>query len=127
MSAERYLRRIREVNRSLGAFVEVASSVQDGNIALAVKDNIDVVGFHAAAGMQAYRDRLPLVFTNCFKVEALTNHVHAWSDAIAPHLTRAEARGLRREAVDLCERIRQRVLYVTRQLAASASKPTNEP
>jgi aspartyl-tRNA(Asn)/glutamyl-tRNA(Gln) amidotransferase subunit A len=58
VSAERYLRRIREVNRSLGAFVEVASSVQDGNIALAVKDNIDVVGFHAAAGMQAYRDRL---------------------------------------------------------------------
>ena len=66
MSAERYLRRIREVNRSLGAFVEVASSVQDGNIALAVKDNIDVVGFHAAAGMQAYRDRLGKPSKNFF-------------------------------------------------------------
>ena len=78
-------------------------------------------------GRQAYRERLPLVFTNCFKLEALTNRVHAWNDAIAPHLTRAEARALRREADDLCERIRQRVLYVRRQLAASASKPTNEP
>jgi spore coat protein CotH len=78
-------------------------------------------------GRQAYRERLPLVFTNCFKVEALTNRVHGWNDAIAPHLTRAEARALRREADDLCERIRQRVLYVRRQLAASASKPTNEP
>jgi len=78
-------------------------------------------------GRQAYRERLPLVFTNCFKVEKLTNHVRAWSEAIAPHLTRAEARALRREADDLAERIRQRVLYVSRQLAASASKPTNEP
>jgi spore coat protein H len=78
-------------------------------------------------GRQAYRERLPLIFTNCFKVEALTNRVRAWTEAIAPHLTRAEARALRREAVDLCERIRQRVLYVRRQLAASASKPTTEP
>jgi len=80
-----------------------------------------------AEGRQAYRDRLPLVFTNCFKVETLTSRVGAWSDAIAPHLTRAEARALRRETVDLCERIRQRVLFVSRQLAAPASKPTNEP
>ena len=78
-------------------------------------------------GRRAFRQQLPLVFTNCFKVEALTNRVHAWSDAIAPHLTRAEARGLRRESVDLCERIRQRVRFVTRQLAAFGSKPTNEP
>ena len=78
-------------------------------------------------GHQTYRERLSLVFTNFFKVEALTNRVEAWSEAIAPHLTRAEARGLRHEAVDLCERIRQRVLYVRRQLAASASKPTKEP
>jgi len=77
-------------------------------------------------GRQAYRHRLALVFTNCFELEALTNHVRAWSEAIAPHLTRTEAGALRREAVDLCERIRQRVLYVRRQLAASASKPTKE-
>lgn len=78
-------------------------------------------------GRQAYREQLPLVFTNCFKVEALTNRVRAWGEAIAPHLTRAEARALRREADDLCERIRQRVLYVRRQLAASALEPTKEP
>ncbi len=78
-------------------------------------------------GRQAYREQLPLVFTNCFKVEALTNRVRVWSEAIAPHLTRAEARSLRREADDLCERIRQRVLFVSRQLAASAAKPRNEP
>jgi aspartyl-tRNA(Asn)/glutamyl-tRNA(Gln) amidotransferase subunit A len=58
VSAEQYLRRIREVNPSLGAFVEVASSAGGGQLALAVKDNIDVAGFHAAAGMQAYRDRV---------------------------------------------------------------------
>lgn len=78
-------------------------------------------------GRRAYRQHLPLVFTNLFKVEALTNRVHAWSDAIAPHLTRAEARALRREADDLRERIRQRVIYVRRQLAASASKPASAP
>ena len=55
--AREYLRRIEALNASLGAFVEVASSVGDGNLALAIKDNIDVAGFHAAAGMQAYRDR----------------------------------------------------------------------
>ena len=69
----------------------------------------------------------PADFEALAEVEALTNRVEAWSEAIAPHLTRAEARGLRHEAVDLCERIRQRVLYVRRQLAASASKPTKEP
>jgi hypothetical protein len=78
-------------------------------------------------GRQAYRERLPLVFTNCFKVEALTNRVRAWSEAIAPHLTRAEARALRPEANVLCERIRQRILYVSRQPVASASKPTSQP
>jgi spore coat protein CotH len=69
------------------------------------------------AGRQAYRKKVASVFTKCFKVEALTNRVHSWSDAIAPKLTGAEARALRREADDLCERIRQRVLYVSRQLA----------
>ena len=78
-------------------------------------------------GRQAYHERLPVVFTNCFKVEALTNSVRAWSAAIAPHLTRAEARALRREADDFSERIRQRIAFVGRQLAASASKPTSEP
>src|SRR6185503_11496632 len=68
-------------------------------------------------GRQAYRQRLAQVFTNCFKAEALVNRVHTWSDALAPNLTRAEARALRREADDLCERIRQRILYVSRQLS----------
>jgi aspartyl-tRNA(Asn)/glutamyl-tRNA(Gln) amidotransferase subunit A len=57
VSAEAYLRRIRQLNPSLGAFVEVAPSVAGGSTALAVKDNIDVAGMRAAAGMQAYRDR----------------------------------------------------------------------
>ena len=76
-------------------------------------------------GRAAYLERLPQVFTNYFKVEALTNSVRAWSEAIAPHLTRVEARSLRREAEDLSERIRQRVLFVNRQLAASAAKSNN--
>jgi spore coat protein H len=77
-------------------------------------------------GREAYRQRVAVVFTNCFQAEALVNRVHAWSDALAPNLTRAEARALRREADDLCERIRQRVLHVRRQLAAPALKPTDE-
>ncbi len=77
-------------------------------------------------GRQAYRDRLPLMFTNCFRIEALTDRVRARSEAIAAHLTHSEARSLRREADDLCKRIRQRVLFVSRQLAALNSKPTNE-
>ena len=59
MSAEAYLRRIRQLNASLGAFVEVAPCVASGDIALAVKDNIDVAGLHAAAGLQAFRSRMP--------------------------------------------------------------------
>ena len=72
-------------------------------------------------GRHAYRACLTQVFTNCFKAEALINRVHAWSDAIAPKLTRAEARALRDEANDFCERIRQRILYVRQQLAALKS------
>jgi aspartyl-tRNA(Asn)/glutamyl-tRNA(Gln) amidotransferase subunit A len=58
VSAAEYLRRIEALNASLGAFVEVAVSAGSGKIALAVKDNIDVAGFHTAAGMQAYRARI---------------------------------------------------------------------
>jgi spore coat protein H len=67
-------------------------------------------------GRQAYRKRVAQVFTNCFGAEGLTKRVHAWSDGIAPKLTRAEAQALRREADDFCERIRKRVLYVRRHL-----------
>ena len=67
-------------------------------------------------GRQAYRTRLATVFTNCFKVEALTNRIHTWSAALAPQLKRAEARDLRREADDLCDRIQQRIGYLRRQL-----------
>ena len=74
-------------------------------------------------GRRAYRQQLPLVFTNCFKIEVLTNRIQALSNAIAPQLTRAEARALRREADDLSERIRQRVLYIRRELAGAAFKP----
>ena len=59
MNAGEYLRRIEALNPSLGAFVEVAPSAAGGRIALAVKDNIDVAGLHAAAGMQALRNRIP--------------------------------------------------------------------
>lgn len=59
MNAAQYLRRIRERNASLGAFVEVASSAGSGRLALAVKDNIDVAGMRCAGGMQAYRNRMP--------------------------------------------------------------------
>jgi hypothetical protein len=69
-------------------------------------------------GRQAYRKRIAFVLTNYFKAEALVSRVHAWRDAIAPKLTRAEARALKREADDLCERIRQRILYVRRQLSS---------
>ena len=73
-------------------------------------------------GRAAYRKRLPQVFTNRFSAEALIHRVRGWSDAIAPNLTRAEARVLRAEAADLCERIRQRVLYIRRELAGPASE-----
>jgi aspartyl-tRNA(Asn)/glutamyl-tRNA(Gln) amidotransferase subunit A len=58
VSPAQYLRRIRERNPALGAFVEVVPSVGSGTIALAVKDNIDVAGMRCAAGMQVYRQRI---------------------------------------------------------------------
>jgi hypothetical protein len=69
------------------------------------------------AGKRAYRDRLAILLTNCFKVGALTNRVREWSATLASNLTRAEARTLQREAAGFCERIQQRVVDVTRQLA----------
>ena len=77
-------------------------------------------------GRSTYRKRLAQVFTNCFDVAALTSRVRGWSGSIAPHLTRAEARALRREADDLSKRMQERVLYVRRELAGSAFK-TDEP
>jgi aspartyl-tRNA(Asn)/glutamyl-tRNA(Gln) amidotransferase subunit A len=61
VNAGEYLRRIEALNPSLGAFVEVNADAprQGGTIMLAVKDNIDVAGLHASAGMQAYRNRVP--------------------------------------------------------------------
>jgi aspartyl-tRNA(Asn)/glutamyl-tRNA(Gln) amidotransferase subunit A len=59
VSAAAYLRRIEALNPSLGAFVEVDPSAGEGKLALAVKDNIDVAGLHAAAGIQAFRHRIP--------------------------------------------------------------------
>ena len=70
------------------------------------------------AGRRAYRERMTILLTNCFKIEALTNRVHEWGVALARNLTRTEARMLQRETTDLCERIRQRIVDVTRQLAA---------
>jgi spore coat protein CotH len=77
-------------------------------------------------GRDAYRKRLALVLTNCFKVETLTDRIHTWRDAVAPKLTRSEASALRSEANDLSDRIRQRLAYVRRQLAATPSKPTDQ-
>ncbi len=68
MRAAEYLRRIRELNPSLGAFVEVASSVPRGDIAVAVKDNIDVAGMQAAAGMQPYRNRIAQRDASCISM-----------------------------------------------------------
>jgi aspartyl-tRNA(Asn)/glutamyl-tRNA(Gln) amidotransferase subunit A len=68
VSAAEYLRRIRERNPSLGAFVEVDEAVPSGAIALAVKDNIDVAGMRCAAGMQVYRQRIPARDAACVSV-----------------------------------------------------------
>ena len=78
-------------------------------------------------GRRAYRNRLGQVFTNCFELEVLTNRVRGWTDAVASKLPRGEARALRRESDDLCERIRQRIRYVRGQLAAPAFKRKHEP
>ena len=72
------------------------------------------------AGRRAYREQLTFLLTNCFRIEALTNRLHDWSAAIARNLTRNEARMLQHETSDRCERIRQRALDLTRQLAAPA-------
>jgi hypothetical protein len=74
-------------------------------------------------GREAYRKRLAQVFTNCFKAEELVHRARGWSEAIAPNLTRAEARSLRQETDDLCKRIRERIIYVRGQMASAAVKP----
>ena len=74
-------------------------------------------------GRAAYRERLGMVFTNCFKVDVLTNRIREWSAALAPHLDHSEARTLQRKADALGDRIRQRALGITRQLAAQAPAP----
>jgi hypothetical protein len=56
-------------------------------------------------------------------VEGLVQRVHVWSDALGPNLTGAEARTIRREADDLSERIRQRILFVRRELGGPTFKP----
>jgi len=74
-------------------------------------------------GRRAYRQRVSVAFTNYFKVEGLVQRVRVWSDALASNLTRAEARTIRREADDLSERIRQRILFVGRELGGPTFKP----
>jgi hypothetical protein len=75
------------------------------------------------AGWRAYRERVATLFTNCFQVGVLTNRVRAWTAAVAPKLTRAEARAFQRAASDLCERIERRTFDVARQLTAPESAP----
>jgi hypothetical protein len=75
-------------------------------------------------GSQAYSQSLEMALAKCFKADAMTNRVHAWIAAIAPQLPRGEAKTLQTEAADLCERIRQRVAFVERQLAETESKGT---
>lgn len=68
-------------------------------------------------GRSLYRERLAALSTNVFQVDQLTNQVRHWSAALAPSLSRSEARALLRESEDLCERIERRVIEVARQLA----------
>ena len=75
-------------------------------------------------GTQAYTQSLEMAMAKCFKGDAMTNRVRSWVAAIAPQLPRAEAKTLQTESADLCERIRQRVAFVERQLAEAESKGT---
>ena len=68
-----YLEGIEALNPRLGAFVEVdadgalaAARASDGP-ALAIKDNIDVAGLHASAGMQALKARVPARDAACIE------------------------------------------------------------
>ncbi len=74
-------------------------------------------------GRLAFRDRLAELFTNSFRVVALTNQVRRWAGGLIPHFSRAEARVLWRESEQLCQRIERRVLEVTRQLALPEPAP----
>ena len=74
-------------------------------------------------GRRAYRERLGTVFTNVFQVGILTNRVLGWAAGITRELPKDEARSIRREALEVCERLRRRAVEVARQLALPMPAP----
>jgi len=74
-------------------------------------------------GRRACRQRMETLLTNVFQVAALTNRVRQDASRLAAALPKGEARTLERAAAELCERIRGRVVEVSRQLAAPEREP----
>lgn len=72
---------------------------------------------------RAYRDRLGLLFTNQFRVEALTNTVRLHAAGIARELPSSEAKSLMRESEDVCARIEYRAREIARELALPEPAP----
>lgn len=72
---------------------------------------------------RAYRDRIGLLFTNHFRVAAITNAVRRHASGIARELPSAEAQSLMRESEDLCARIENRAREIARELALPERAP----
>ncbi|HEY2951944.1 MAG TPA: CotH kinase family protein [Verrucomicrobiae bacterium] len=74
-------------------------------------------------GGRRYRERIGLLLTNAFKVQALTDHVNQLVSQIRSALDSAAARDFAREAIAVKERMAHRRTELERQLSAPELLP----
>ena len=76
-----------------------------------------------AEGKKLYREQFQYLFTNCFKAERLSARVQEIVSSLRAALTSSEFAVVQAEATLVCERIRERQVNLTVQLARPELKP----